>query len=102
MSRSLAKPKKPSQCIQKCPACGSKDLYRMEVDVLCMKCDWLSCEMHVECGGMDNIFSAFIDHFYGGSTSAFIEASPTISEEITNPVAVPDKMEQEEAVLVTA
>jgi hypothetical protein len=65
MSRAKAKPRKPSQTINHCPACGSKDLYRMEVDVFCMKCDWLSAEMHVECGGMNNLFAAYLEHFHG-------------------------------------
>ena len=55
--------RKPSEVYQICPACKSKELIRLEVDVLCGECDWMSCEEYVEMGGMDNLFSAFRDHF---------------------------------------
>lgn len=54
---------KPSEVYSECPACRSQDLLRMEVDVLCSDCDWMSCEQYVEMGGMDNFFLAFREHF---------------------------------------
>lgn len=55
--------RKPSEAYQACPACKSKNLLRLEVDVLCGECDWMSCEEYVEMGGMDNLFLAFREHF---------------------------------------
>jgi hypothetical protein len=55
--------RKPSEVYQACPKCKSKELLRLEVDVLCADCDWMSCEEYVEMGGMDNLFAAFRDHF---------------------------------------
>jgi hypothetical protein len=55
--------RKPSEVYQACPECKSKELLRLEVDVLCADCDWMSCEEYVEMGGMDNLFTAFRDHF---------------------------------------
>ena len=55
--------RKPSEAYQACPACKSKNLLRLEVDVLCGECDWMSCEEFVEMGGMDNLFQAFREHF---------------------------------------
>jgi hypothetical protein len=55
--------RKPSNVYQLCPSCHSKDLIRLEVDVLCGECDWMSCGEYVESGGMDNVFEAFRDHF---------------------------------------
>lgn len=55
--------RKPSEVYQICPACKCKELIRLEVDVLCADCDWMSCEEYVEMGGMDNLFSAYRDHF---------------------------------------
>lgn len=55
--------RKPSEVYQICPACKCKELIRLEVDVLCAECDWMSCEEYVEMGGMDNLFSAYRDHF---------------------------------------
>ena len=55
--------RKPSKVYQLCPACQTTNLIRLEVDVLCGECDWMSCEEYVESGGMDNIFTAFRDHF---------------------------------------
>lgn len=53
----------PAKIYQACPACKSKELIRLEVDVLCGDCDWMSCEEFVEMGGMDDLISAFHDHF---------------------------------------
>lgn len=55
--------RKPSEVYQACPACKSKSLIRLEVDVLCGECDWMSCEEFVEMGGMDNLFVAHQEHF---------------------------------------
>ncbi len=55
--------KEKIKAIKCCPSCGSKDLYRMEVDLLCLDCSWLSASLFVSMGGMDNIFSAARDHF---------------------------------------
>ena len=55
--------RRPSEVYQSCPMCQATNLIRLNVDVLCGECDWMSCEEHVECGGMDNLFAAFRDHF---------------------------------------
>lgn len=55
--------RRPSEVYQLCPVCQTTNLIRLNVDVLCGECDWISCEEHVECGGMDNLFVAFRDHF---------------------------------------
>lgn len=57
------KTKKPCAVYSKCPACGSSDLLRLAVDVLCCSCDWMSVAGFVEAGGMDNLISAYNDHF---------------------------------------
>lgn len=80
--------RKPSEAFQFCPACKSKELIRLDVDVLCGDCDWMSCEEFVESGGMDNIFAAFREHFAVGPEDELIElvaptdASPEMVHEI--------------------
>lgn len=54
---------KPSEVYHQCPSCNSKNLVRLEVDALCGDCDWDSTAEFVAMGGMDNIFSAYNDHF---------------------------------------
>ena len=56
-------PRKPAEVFNECPACKSRDLLRLQVDVLCSDCDWMSCEEYVSMGGMDNLFAAYKDHF---------------------------------------
>jgi hypothetical protein len=67
--RKKAKPaiSKPSNTFSHCPACKSKSLIRLEVDVVCGDCDWTSCESYVASGGMDDIGRAFVDHFLPNS-----------------------------------
>ncbi len=54
---------KPSKAFSHCPACKSKSLIRLEVDVVCGDCDWTSCESYVASGGMDDLGQAFVEHF---------------------------------------
>ena len=54
---------RPSKAFSECPACRTKNLIRLEVDVVCGECDWDSTEAFVESGGMDNLFAAHRDHF---------------------------------------
>ena len=65
MNRKGMGAKAPTKSFKKCPACGCKELLPVGVDVLCGACDWGSMQSHVDSGGMDNIFSAYIDHFMG-------------------------------------
>lgn len=37
----------------KCKACGSKDLFKFDVDTFCMACDWNSILMDVDCGNFE-------------------------------------------------
>lgn len=53
----------PNTVYSKCPDCGSNRLLRLAVDVLCCSCDWMSTESFVEAGGMDNLISAYNNHF---------------------------------------
>ncbi len=53
----------PSRKYKKCKACGSTDLIRLEVDVLCADCDWDSTEESVASGLMDELFTASREHF---------------------------------------
>ena len=53
----------PAQAISHCPSCKCRDLIRLEIDVLCARCDWTSLEAYVEAGGMDNIVAAYNAHF---------------------------------------
>jgi ribosomal protein L37AE/L43A len=57
------KTKNPVRQYAQCPACKCKNLIRLEVDVICAECDWMSAEAYVESGGMDNLFGAYLDHF---------------------------------------
>ena len=54
MNKKKAKPilRRPSQVYQQCPACKTKNLIRMDIDVLCAECDWNSIESFVDAGGM--------------------------------------------------
>ena len=61
--RTNQQPKNPVHAHTKCPACKCKSLIRLEVDVLCTECDWMSAEVYVASGGMDNIYGAYLDHF---------------------------------------
>lgn len=71
---------KPSKVISSCPHCKCQDLIRLEVDVLCANCDWMSAEAHVETGGMDNMYRAFADHFFDGQLPVHLESDPIIKE----------------------
>ena len=57
------RPKKPSKTVKRCPACGTEDLIRLNVDVVCRICDWDSTYAYVQAGGMDNIKLAYLEHF---------------------------------------
>lgn len=63
MKHKSKKIRNPVQVFNECPMCKSRDLLRLQVDVLCSECDWMSCEEYVGLGGMDNIFAAYNDHF---------------------------------------
>ncbi len=65
-----AKPQNPVTQYKHCPACKSKSLIHLEVDVICGDCDWLSAEAYVDSGGMDNIFAACLEHFNIGPEEA--------------------------------
>lgn len=67
MNRKVKGAKAPTKAFKKCPVCGGRELLPVGVDVLCGACDWGSMQSHVDSGGMDNIFSAYIDHFMGGN-----------------------------------
>lgn len=71
----------PSEIYQACPACKSKSLLRLEVDVLCGECDWMSCEEFVEMGGMDNLFQAHRDHF---PTTRAEEAAELVAQSVAD------------------
>ncbi len=75
---------KPSKVISACPHCRSKELIRLEVDVLCADCDWMSAEAHVEAGGMDNIYRAFVDHFFDGQLPVIGEAESIVKQADTD------------------
>lgn len=53
----------PSRKYKKCKACGSTDLIRLEVDVLCADCDWDSTEESVASGLMDELYTASREQF---------------------------------------
>lgn len=89
--------RKPAEVYQACPACQSKQLLRLEVDVLCVDCDWMSCEEFVEMGGMDNIFEAFREHF---PLTPAEEAAELIAESAKDEADVPELVHQEERVPV--
>ena len=55
----------PVDVIHKCPKCGSKNLLKLNVDVLCGHCDWDSTWAYVAAGGMDHLLAAARDHFIG-------------------------------------
>ena len=55
--------RKPVEIYKQCPVCKSKDLISIAVDVICGECDWMSCEEHVQSGGMDDLVAAFCEHF---------------------------------------
>lgn len=73
MERKSKSVRKPAEVYHECPACSSRELIRLEVDVLCGDCDWMSCEEFVEMGGMDNIFAAFNDHFLPNQGEEILE-----------------------------
>ncbi len=55
---------KPSKLFNNCPACGCKNLIKLDVDALCSQCDWDSTLYYVSAGGMDSLIGAYIDHFH--------------------------------------
>ncbi len=64
MSKSKSKQvRHPSKTYTQCPCCKSQNLIRLKVDALCADCDWTSISAYVDSGGMDNLFSAYRDHF---------------------------------------
>jgi len=89
--------RKPAQVYSACPACKSKKLIRLEVDVLCADCDWMSCEEFVEMGGMDNLFEAFREHF---PVTQAEEAAELIAESAQDQCGVTELTRQEEPVPV--
>lgn len=73
MKRKSKVPRRPVEVFPQCPSCKSCNLIQLEVDVLCADCDWMSCEEFVEMGGMDNILSAFRNHFPLSSEDEVLE-----------------------------
>ncbi len=37
----------------KCKGCGSKNLFKVDVDTFCAECDWNSILMDVDCGNFE-------------------------------------------------
>lgn len=37
----------------KCKGCGSKNLFKVDVDTFCVDCDWNSILMDVDCGNFE-------------------------------------------------
>lgn len=96
MKSKKAQLRKPSEVYKPCPACRSKRLIPLEVDVICGDCDWMSCEEYVECGGMDNLFAAFRDHF--GADAECDGAEQAAVTEVTaqiNPLTLVDSPQEE-------
>ena len=62
-SKVIQKTLNPAICIDSCPSCGTRDLIRLSVDVICAKCDWNSAKIYVDAGGMDNLIQAYIQTF---------------------------------------
>ena len=54
--------------ILKCPWCKSTKLMCVGPEYLCRVCDWNSAKESVEMGSMDNLFEAYINHFFKNST----------------------------------
>ena len=61
-TRKKRPPHRPSDIFSVCPQCESKELLKLEVDVMCLDCSWNSAKAYVDCGGMDNLFGALADH----------------------------------------
>lgn len=55
--------RKPSDIYEHCPACNSKNIYKLDVDVVCFNCDWNSTAEYVASGGMDQLITSYFDHF---------------------------------------
>ncbi len=53
----------PSRRYKKCKVCGSTDLTRSGVDILCMDCDWDTTAETVQVGLMDDIVQAARENF---------------------------------------
>lgn len=56
-----------------CPKCQSKNLIRSGPDQFCCDCDWDTCREYVNCGLMNNLFVAALEHF--GDSLTFTEKS---------------------------
>ena len=61
--KSGERPTNLAKTIKRCPACGTSDLIRLNVDVICGICDWDSTYAYVQAGGMDNLRVAYLEHF---------------------------------------
>lgn len=58
------KAKSAKATFTKCHRCHSTSLTIIGCEVFCDDCEWNSIEASVEAGSMDNLFSAYMDHFY--------------------------------------
>ena len=58
--------KTPAEVFTKCPHCGSKDLIRVDTDLICGACPWNSCKVAVDAGLMDHLFTKAIRIDHGG------------------------------------
>ena len=80
----------PARNIHHCPACKSKELLRLNVDLICLDCDWDSIEAYVWAGGMDNLNQAFKDNF-GRKLKRIVSTDPV--SESTSPSNSKEKIE---------
>lgn len=67
--------RRPVNVFKACPACKG-ELLEAGIDVLCVDCDWMSAEAHVEAGGTENLLQAAREHL--GNADPEPEPQPLI------------------------
>ena len=73
--RKQGQPRNPVDVFHKCPACGCHQLIASDVDVVCSRCDWMSCQAHVDSGGFDECLTNYFCDVE--SSFAAIESMPS-------------------------
>lgn len=51
-------PPRPCDVYKRCPICKTDKIFTVDVEVICLKCNWDSIATHVAMGGMDWYFKS--------------------------------------------
>ncbi len=67
--------------VTKCPRCGSNEIYNLDHDQMCLKCDWDNFKYLVDMGQLDNLSRAERAQFMGTKKKGGKKTTNSVSKE---------------------